>query len=106
MEYFLPANHFLTVLLKNLQDLLIEVSLQRVVVLNPFLFHEGLNLWIAVPLLAFILVAANVHVGVRKQRRHLTQKAVKEFVCLLAAGIECRLKNAYAALDLIWTRRA
>src|SRR6185295_11583401 len=67
---------------------------------------EGLNLWIAVPLLAFILVAANMHVSVREQRRHLTQKAVKEFVRLVTGGVECRLKDTYAALDLVWTRCA
>jgi hypothetical protein len=37
LQDLVPANHLLVVLLKNLQQTRVEVSLQRVVVFDPFL---------------------------------------------------------------------
>ncbi len=71
------------------------------IVFDAFLFHEGLNLRIAGPLLAFILIAADVHIGVRKKRGHLAQKTIKKFVGLLAGRIESRLKNSRASFNLV-----
>src|SRR5436190_5984493 len=99
MQYFLPANHLLAMLLQNLQHALIKISLQSVIVLDAFLFHEGLDLQISIPLLAFVFIAPNMHVSVREKPRHLTQKSVEKLVSLFASRIECRLEDAGAALD-------
>src|SRR3954463_7656295 len=101
MKYLVPADHFLVVLLQDLQDALIEVSLQRVIVFDAFLFHEGLDLRIAIPLLAFIFITADVHVLVRKQPGHFTQEHVEKLVCLIARGVERGLKDSCAALNLV-----
>src|SRR5437868_3788538 len=106
MKYFIPADHFLVVLLQDLQDALIEVSLQRVIVFNVFLFQEGLDLRIAIPLLAFVFITPNVHVLVGKQRGHLTEKRVKKLVCRFACGIERGLKDSRAALNFVRAGRA
>ena len=73
------------------------------IVFDAFLFHEGLDLRIAIPLFALILVAADVHIRVRKQSGHLAQEPVEEFVCLFARRIERRLKDSRAALNLVRT---
>src|SRR5258706_5211755 len=76
-----------------------EVSLQLVIAFDSSRFHEGLDLWIAVPLLTFVFVTADVHVSIRKQRGHLTQKSVKKFVGLFARRVERRLKDSRAAFN-------
>jgi hypothetical protein len=64
------------VLLKNLRDAPVEVSLKRALVGEVVLRHEGLNLRVEPPVFARHLVAADVHVGVWKERGHLAEEAV------------------------------
>ena len=71
------------------------------IVFDSLLFHEGLNLRIAIPLLAFILITADVHVGIRKKRGHLAQKSIEKLVGLLAGRIESWFKDSGAALNFI-----
>ena len=85
---------------------MIEISLQGVIVFEAFLFHEGLDLGIAIPLLAFVFIAADVDIRVGKQRAHFTKKAVEEFVCQFARGIERGLKDSCAPLNFIRTGSA
>ena len=59
LQDLIPTDHLLAVFLKDLQQARVEVSLQGVVVLDPFLFHVRLDCRISVPLLAFVLVAAD-----------------------------------------------
>src|SRR5687767_3535956 len=105
LQNLVPTNHLLAILLKDLQEARVEVSLQRVVVFDSFLFHKSLNGRVSVPLFPFILVAADVHVCVGKQSCHFTKKGVEKLVDLFARGIESRLKYSRAALNRIWTRR-
>src|SRR5262249_53241502 len=106
LQDLIPADHLLLMLLQNLQQARVEVRLQSMIVLDALLLHESLNRGIAIPLLAFVLVAADVQVLVREERRHLTQKRVEKFVDLLTCRIESRLEDAGPALDRVWTRRA
>ena len=76
------------------------------IVFNSLLFHKGLDLRIAIPLLAFVLISANVHVGIREKSSHLTQKSIKKLVGLFAGWIESRLKNSCAALNFVRPRSA
>src|SRR5947207_10924332 len=103
MQYLFPPNHLLAVLLQDFQNPLIKVCLQSVIVLDAFLFHEGLNLRIAVPLFAFILIATYMDISIRKERGHLTQERVEKFVCLLAGWIESRFKDSSFAFNLVGT---
>ena len=72
------------------------------VVLDAFLFHEGLNLRVTVPLFAFILVPTDMHISVWEERGHLTQEAVQKLVNRFAGGIECRFKDSGASFDPVW----
>ena len=71
LENLVPTNHLLSVLLQNLQQARVEVSLQLVIVLDSFLLHEGLNRGIAIPLFTFVLVASDVQILVGEERCHL-----------------------------------
>src|SRR5215213_1662343 len=106
LKYLIPSNHLLLVLLKDLQQPRVEVSLQRVIVFDPLLLHVSLNRGIAVPLLAFVLIAADVQVVVREERSHFTEKRFQEFVDFFARRIERGLENSRAALNRVWTRCA
>src|SRR3984893_11364102 len=75
------------------------------IVLNAFVLHEGLYLRIFVPLLAFVLISADVDIRVREKRRHLTKTRIENIVNLLARGIERRLKNSRSAFNRVGTRR-
>src|SRR6185369_8634223 len=70
------------------------------------LFHERLDGGIAVPLLALVLVAADVQVVVREERGHLAQKRFEKLVDFFARRIEGGLEDSRATLDRVWTRRA
>src|SRR5262245_7398354 len=87
LQDLIPTNHLLLMLLKDLQQSLVEVSLQRVIVWYCFLLHEGLDARIAVPLLTFIFIATDVHVGIWKQRRHLSEERIEKLVDLLARRV-------------------
>ncbi len=106
MQNLVPTDHLLSILLKDLEQTRVEVSLQRVIVLDPFLFHVRLDRRIPVPLFTFVLIATDVKVVVRKQRRHLAQKRLEEFVDFLARGIESGFKNTGSSFNRVWTRRA
>src|SRR5437660_1631998 len=75
------------------------------IVLNAFVFHEGLNLRISVPLLAFVLISSDVDICVREKRGHLTKKLIEKLINLLARGIERGLKDSRAAFNRVGTRR-
>src|SRR5688500_7562029 len=106
LQNFVPTDHLLAILLQDLEQARVEVSLERVVVLDPFSFHERLDRRIAVPLLAFVLVTADVHVFVGEERRHLAQKDVKKLVDLFASRIEGGLEDTRTPFDRVWTRSA
>src|ERR1051325_1161659 len=106
LQDLVPADHLLSVFLKDLQQARVEVSLQGVVVLDPFLLHEILDRGIAVPLLAFVFVAADMQVLVREERGHLAEKSVEKLVDLFARRIESGLEDSRTAFDRVWTRRA
>src|SRR5688572_10179952 len=74
------------------------------IVFDSFLLHESLYVWITIPLFAFVLVAADVQVRIRKQRGHLTQECIKEFIELLACGIECWLEDSWTSFDRVGSR--
>src|SRR6266508_3670561 len=75
------------------------------IVLYAFLFHEGLNLWVPVPLFTLVLISADVHISIREKGRHFPQKSIEKLVDLVACGIEGRLKNSGCTFDRIRTRR-
>src|SRR6266511_1971975 len=75
------------------------------IVLFAFLFHEGLNLWVPVPLFTLVLISADVHISIREKGRHFPQKSIEKLVDLVACGIEGRLKNSGCTFDRIRTRR-
>src|SRR5215217_3651544 len=106
LQDLVPADHLLAMLLQNLQQACVEVSLQRVIVLDPLLLHVSLDRRIAVPLLTFVLVAADVQVVVRKERRHLAQKRLEKFVDLFARRIEGGLEYTRPPFNGVWTRCA
>src|SRR5688572_13355293 len=106
LQNFVLTDHLLAILLQDLEQARVEVSLERVVVLDPFSFHKRLDRRVAVPLLAFVLVTADVHVLVGEERRHFAQKAVKELVDLFASRIERGLEDARTPFDRVWTRSA
>src|SRR2546423_14244027 len=87
LQDFIPTNHLLSMLLQNLQQPLVKVSLKRGIVLDAFILHEGLDTWIPVPLFALILITANMHVSVGEECRHFTKKCVKKLVNLFACWI-------------------
>src|SRR5258708_6759657 len=100
MQDFFPPNPFLSLLL---QDSLIERGLGGVIVFDPFLLNEGLNLRIAIPLFALVLVTADMQVGIREEGSHLAQKNIKKFVGGFSCRVEGRLKDARGAFNLIRT---
>src|SRR5215203_5590237 len=104
LKNFIPTDHLLSVLLKDLQQTRVEVSLQRVVIFDPFLLHVGLDFGVPVPLFAFVLIAADVQVIIGKERGHLAQECFEKLVDVLACRIECRLKDSRPAFDRVWTR--
>src|SRR5206468_4766929 len=64
----------------------------------------GLDLLIAIPLLALVFIAANVQVSVREKIGHFAEKSIQKFVSLLARRIERRLKDSSAPFDLVRSR--
>ncbi len=106
MEHLVPADHLLAVLLHDRQQPPVEVRLQRVRVGEVVLLHERRDAFVRHPLLAFVLVAADVEVGVREERGHLAEEPVEELVDLFARRIERGLHDSPRALDAVRPRRA
>src|SRR5579864_6941844 len=106
MQHFVPPNHLLAVLLNQRTNALIEVTLEVGISLHAVLRHVGTDARIRVPLLAVDLVAADVEVLVREERRHLSDKAVEELVNLLTRGIYGGVEDAPVTLDRVRTRAA
>ena len=69
------------------------------------LAHEGLNAQIPVPLLALVLVAADVHVRVWEECGHLAEESVEELVDLLARWVERGFKDSGPSFYTIRPRR-
>src|SRR5829696_822548 len=106
LKDLVPTDHFLAVLLEYLQQSRVEVSLECVIVFDPFRLHEGLYRGVAVPLFAFVLIAADVHVRVGKKRGHLAEKTVENLVDLFASRIECGFEDSRTPFDGVGTRSA
>ena len=106
MQHLIPAFHDLVVRGHQLVDAPGEVRLQRGIVFEVMAPHELLDARVGVPLLAIALVAADVEVGIGKQRRHLAQELVEKRKRRLARGIHRRVKDAPLLLDLVRTRPA
>src|SRR5882724_1487536 len=106
VQYLIPADHFLAEFLKDLRQMLVEVSLKSVVVLDSFRFHESLDLCVAAPLVAFVFISSDVDVLVREKLSDLCKKAFEKFVKFLTRGVKRRIKYPVLALDLVRSRRA
>jgi hypothetical protein len=55
-----------------------ELGLELLFRLQPVCIHEGLDLGIGLPVRAGDLVASDVEILVREQRRHLPEEAIEE----------------------------
>src|SRR6266540_1327122 len=75
------------------------------IVLYAFLFHEGLNLWVPVPLFTLVLISADVDISIREEGRHFSKKSIEKLIDLVARGIQGRFKNSGCTFDRIRTRR-
>src|SRR5580704_3612979 len=64
-------------------------------------FHERLNFWIGVPLLAIHFIAADVKKLIGEEFGHLSKKFVQEFVGFFAGGIHGWIEDSPLPLDLI-----
>ncbi len=106
LEDLVPPHHPLAVLLENREQPLIEVGLQAVHVRDLLLLHERLDLRIGRPLLAVVLVPADVPVRVWEDLHHLAHEAVDEPVGGFARRIERRIEHAEPARDGVRPRRA
>ncbi len=106
MEDLVPAHHPLAETGEDGGEPAIEVGLERGVVLEALGPHERLDRSALLPLRPLDLVAADVPVGVGKERRHLGDEVFEEPVGLLPRGIEGRREDAEPALDRERPRRA
>src|SRR5438552_2202658 len=106
VQYLIPTNHFFAEFLKDLRQVLVEVSLKSVVVLDSFRFHESLDLCVAAPLVAFVFISSDVDVLVREKLSDLCKKPFEKFVKFLTCGVKRRFKYPVLALDLVRSRRA
>src|SRR6266498_3541585 len=75
------------------------------IVLYAFLFHEGLNPWVPVPLFTLVLISADVDISIREEGRHFSKKSIEKLIDLVARGIQGRFKNSGCTFDRIRTRR-
>src|SRR6185369_8738014 len=105
VQDLIPPNHFLAEFLKDLRKVLVEISLQGVVILYSLRFHESLNLWVVVPLFALVFISSDVNVFVSEKLGHFSKKDFQKFVELLTRRVECRFKDPVLALDLIRSGR-
>ena len=70
------------------------------------LAHVGLDLRVRVPLFAVALVAADMEVGVGKERRHLPQKLIEKLERAFARRVHGRVHDAPAVRNLVRARAA
>ena len=96
-----PAHHLLAVLGEDGGHPAVEVRLQRVVVGEALLALEGGDALALVPVLAVVLVAADVEVRVGEERRHLAQEAVEEGVDLFLRRVEGGVEDPPLVLDAV-----
>src|SRR5499433_3244021 len=101
MQNLIPANHDLVVLVDDLLQFLIEVSLELTIVFDPMLLLELLGRKVPVPLLAIDFVSADMEVLVGKQFGHFVYEPIKKMVSMIASGIHGGIEDAPLALDLI-----
>src|SRR5215813_15042932 len=101
MQNLIPANHDLMVFVDDLLQLLIEVSLELPIVLDPMFLLELMDGGIPVPLLAINFVSAGMKVLVGKQFGHFLNEVVKKMVSVVACRIHGGIEDAPLAFDLI-----
>src|SRR5215472_16242522 len=101
MQNLVPANHDLVVLVDDLLQFLIEVSLELTIVFDPMFLLELLDRGIPIPLLAINFVSADMKVPVGKQCGHFLDEVIKKMVSVVACGIHGGIEDAPLALDLI-----
>jgi hypothetical protein len=99
MQDLVPSHHVLAVLLQNLEQPLVEINLQPVRPIQLMLFRERLDSFRILPLLPVHLIAANMHVRIGKQRRHLAKERIQKLICLLARRIHDVVEDPPRALD-------
>ena len=96
-----PADHPAAVLRKNSGQAMIEPGLELRRPLHPASGHEGADPAIGPPIVGFDLIATDVPVGIRKERRHLADEGVEEAIDGFAGGIERGPEDAKAGLEAI-----
>ena len=106
MQNFIPAHHDLAVLLHDLLQTLVEISLQVMIVLQVMLELEFLDFGVPVPGFSVHFISADVEVLVREQMGHLFDKAIQELIGFIAGGIDRRIEDPPFVLNLILSRFA
>src|SRR5215213_5920434 len=94
LKDLIPTHHDLSVFLKERQDTFVEIGLQFMIALYPFFLHERLDAGIRIPLLALVLVTADVHVLVGKKYGNLFEENFQKLVSFLFCRVHSRIKNA------------
>src|SRR5215469_5113521 len=87
MQNLIPANHDLVVLVDDLLQFLIEVSLELTIVFDPMFLLELLGRKVPVPLLAIDFVSADMEVLVGKQCGHFLYEPIKKMVSVVAGAL-------------------
>src|SRR5262245_8961858 len=73
------------------------------IVFETSCLNKSLNLWVGIPMLALVLIAADMNVRIGEELCHLAQESVEHFIQGFIGGIECRIEDTPPVLDLIWT---
>ena len=87
MHDLVPADHLLSILGEDLLQAAIEERLQPMIVFEPLLTNERLDVRVAVPLVAIDLVTTDVKVVVRKQCRHFGDKCLQKLISFITCWV-------------------